>query len=86
MIGFILDAIGTFFLSKLRLPLWAALLLSVLLGLANGFVSSALLAMVLGEFQGGDRAVKSMLSNAVMHPLVCIAFTLWWRSRAKSKA
>jgi len=86
MIGLILDALGTFFLGKLRLPLWAELPLSVLLGLANGLVSSVLLAMALGDFQDPDRTTNSMMKNAVLHPMVCIAFTLWWRYRSKSKA
>lgn len=81
MLVFLLDAAGAFAISRLSGNRLALVAMAVALGLANGLVASALTSMAFGDVMTPDEQARAQMQAAVMHPVVCIALTLWLRIR-----
>lgn len=85
MIAFLLDAIGSFLLSRLSSNRLGLIVAAIVLGLANGFIASALTGLILGEFAAANVMASVMTAAAVIHPVVCVVLALWFRVRLERR-
>lgn len=85
MIPILLDLVGSYFLSRITSRRVLLIALAVLLGLANGFVGSALTLLIMGQFATDTMMLSVMRSAVLLHPLICLIATLWLRHRLERR-
>lgn len=84
MFALIIDALGSYYLTK-KYTRWLYLIpLAVLLGIMSSFIANLTGFLLMPEmFSGLESTVKALIGS-IYNPLICIFF-MWWFRRQQVK-